>query len=394
MSARHAVTHEPVTARPRPDVRPALELGLPRGNDRHQVVAPVRAHRLAVPAAAVLLAAIAVVTRAPWPRTRKAWRDLVITGVLLQGVQFGAAYGALGFGVPAGLGALVLCLAPALVAVFSGPVLGERLGRAGWWGSGAGAGGHARRGRAPPRGGAAARRRASACSCSGWPGSRRARSTRSAPAPPWTCAPARPSSSSQAPSRCCRSPCSPSTGLPLPSTGSGWAALVWIIVVNSIAGAILLFVLLRRGTGAGASGLLYLVPAVTAVLAVPVLGQPLELATIVGLALTLAGVVLVNRAAQPRCCRQRFDLRGGQLQLQHGQQTRELLGGARARDGGRDRRRGGQPGQRDRGLGDVVGRGHLVQRGEHRAARGRRGRRGRPRRGGCRPRRRPAGTCR
>ena len=88
-------------------------------------------------------------------------------------------------------------------------------------------------------------------------------------------------------------------GLPLPSTGSGWAALVWIIVVNSIAAAILLFVLLRRGTGAGASGLLYLVPAVTAVLAVPVLGQPLELATIVGLALTLAGVVLVNRAAQP-----------------------------------------------------------------------------------------------
>ena len=57
----------------------------------------------------------------------------------------------------------------------------------------------------------------------------------------------------------------------------------------------LLFVLLRRGTGAGVSGLLYLVPPVTAVLAVPVLGQPLEPLTIVGIAVTLVGVVLVNR---------------------------------------------------------------------------------------------------
>src|SRR6478735_10888625 len=85
--------------------------------------------------AALLLVGIAVVTRAPWPRGRRAWRDLVVTGVLLQGLQFGAAYGALGLGVPAGLGALVLCLSPALVAVLSGPVLGERLGRLGWWGS-------------------------------------------------------------------------------------------------------------------------------------------------------------------------------------------------------------------------------------------------------------------
>ena len=84
--------------------------------------------------AGLLLVGIAVVTRAPWPRGRRAWRDLVVTGVLLQGVQFGATYGGVALGVPAGLAALVLCLAPALVAVASGPVLGERLGRTGWWG--------------------------------------------------------------------------------------------------------------------------------------------------------------------------------------------------------------------------------------------------------------------
>ena len=249
-------------------------------------------------AAAVLLAAIAVVTRAPWPRTRKAWRDLVITGVLLQGVQFGAAYGALGFGVPAGLGALVLGLAPALVAVFSGPVLGERLGRAGWWGSALAlvgtlvAGVH----HLVAAGGSAAGIGLLLLGLSGFAAGTlyQKRTGASMDLRTGTAVQLLAGAVTVLPVALLTE-----HGLPLPSTGSGWAALVWIIVVNSIAAAILLFVLLRRGTGAGASGLLYLVPAVTAVLAVPVLGQPLELATIVGLALTLAGVVLVNRVAQP-----------------------------------------------------------------------------------------------
>ena len=52
--------------------------------------------------------------------------------------------------------------------------------------------------------------------------------------------------------------------MPLPTTRAGFAALAWLAVANSIGGVVLLFVLLRRGTGAGVSGLLYLVPAVTA----------------------------------------------------------------------------------------------------------------------------------
>ena len=65
---------------------------------------------------------------------------------------------------------------------------------------------------------------------------------------------------------------------------------------------LLLFALLRRGTGAGVSGLLYLVPPVTALIAVPVLGQPIGARErLVGLAITLAGVVLVNlRGTAPR----------------------------------------------------------------------------------------------
>ena len=88
-------------------------------------------------------------------------------------------------------------------------------------------------------------------------------------------------------------------GLPLPGTTTGLAALAWLAAVNSVGAVTLLFVLLRRGTGAGVSGLLYLVPAVTAVLAVPTLGQPIAPETLAGLAITMVGVVLVNRDGRP-----------------------------------------------------------------------------------------------
>ena len=51
--------------------------------------------------------------------------------------------------------------------------------------------------------------------------------------------------------------------------------------VDSTAGAVVLFV--RRGTGTATSGLGYLVPRVTALPAVPVLGQSLDRLTVVGL---------------------------------------------------------------------------------------------------------------
>ncbi len=249
--------------------------------------------------AAVLLAGVAVLTRAPWPRGRRAWRDLVITGVLLQGVQFGAAYGALGFGVPAGLGALVLCLSPALVAVLAGPVLGERLGRLGWWGSGLAlvgalvAGAHHLLGAGGSPAGIALLLLGLAGFAAGTLYQKRTGASMDLRT--GTAVQLLAGAAAVLPVALLTE-----HGLPLPSTGAGVAALAWIVVMNSIAGAVLLFVLLRRGTGTGTSGLLYLVPPVTAVLAVPVLGQPLEPLTVAGLALTLVGVVLVNRAGQSR----------------------------------------------------------------------------------------------
>jgi drug/metabolite transporter (DMT)-like permease len=246
--------------------------------------------------AAALLVAVAAVTRAPWPRGFRRWRDLAITGVLMQGVQFGGVYVAIALGVPAALCALVLCLSPVLVAIAAGPVLGERIGRLGALGSAiavagavfagvpqlTGAGGPAGiafllLGLVGFAGGTLYQKKTGATMDlrTGTAVQLIAGTVMIAPLGLLV-----------------------DGGLPLPTSAVGVGALLWLVLVNSIAGSVLLFVLLRRGTGTGVSGLLYLVPAVTAVLAVPVLGQPVAPTTLAGLAITLAGVTLVQRAAR------------------------------------------------------------------------------------------------
>ena len=246
--------------------------------------------------AAGLLVAVALVTRAPWPRGFRSWRDLAITGVLMQGVQFGGVYTAISLGVPAAMCALVLCLSPVLVAVAAGPVLGERIGRLGALGSAVavagtvvagvpqlhGAGGPAGiafllLGLAGFAGGTLYQKRTGATMDLRTGTAVQLVAGTVAIAPLGLLV---------------------DGGLPLPTSAVGVGALLWLVLVNSIAGSVLLFVLLRRGTGTGVSGLLYLVPAVTAVLAVPVLGQPVAPTTLAGLAITLAGVTLVQRAAR------------------------------------------------------------------------------------------------
>jgi drug/metabolite transporter (DMT)-like permease len=246
--------------------------------------------------AAGLLAGAAVVGRAPWPRTRRAWRDLVVTGVLLQGVQFGAGYTAIALGVPAALAALVLCLSPVLVAVASRPVLGEPLGRLGALGSalagvGALVGGAEHLG----GGGSALGLGLLLIGLFGFAGGTLYQKRFVAAMDLRTGAVVQLLAGAAV---VIPLALTLEGGLPLPTTATGAAALAWLTVANSVGAALLLFVLLRQGTGAAVSGLLYLVPAVTAVLAVPVLGQPLHADTLAGLAITLAGVVLVNRDGQ------------------------------------------------------------------------------------------------
>ena len=65
--------------------------------------------------AGTLLAGLALATRAPWPRTRRAWVDATVTGVLLQGLQFTGVYLGLAYGTSAALSALVISLSVLIV---------------------------------------------------------------------------------------------------------------------------------------------------------------------------------------------------------------------------------------------------------------------------------------
>ena len=83
-------------------------------------------------AIAVLLPII-VLTGAPWPRTRRAWRDIAVVGVLLQATYLGGVWIAIALGMPAGVSALLVGTQPLATALFAFTV-GERATRLQWIG--------------------------------------------------------------------------------------------------------------------------------------------------------------------------------------------------------------------------------------------------------------------
>lgn len=84
--------------------------------------------------AAILLAALALATGAPWPRGRRAILDIAITGVLLHGLYLAAVWWAVRHGLPAGISGLIAGLQPILTALFAPLFLGERISPIRWLG--------------------------------------------------------------------------------------------------------------------------------------------------------------------------------------------------------------------------------------------------------------------
>jgi drug/metabolite transporter (DMT)-like permease len=76
------------------------------------------------------------------------------------------------------------------------------------------------------------------------------------------------------------------------------AVLAWQVLVLSIGAVLLLFTLLRRGTAAQVSSLLYLVPPVTALEAWLLFRERLTVMSIVGIVIAAFGVWLVQRPAR------------------------------------------------------------------------------------------------
>ena len=250
-------------------------------------------------AAAAVMALIAVAVGARWPLERRTLGAVAAVGVLLQAMQFTGIFLGFAYGVPAGLAALLAGSSPVAVAIVERAAFGERLRPRQWLGSAVGVAGvalamaaelggrttvagllFALLGFAGLVGGTVVQRR--------YVGDVDARSANAI---------------QLAVAAVVALPVVALTqGLRLDPGPATLAPLAWLVLGNSILAVLLYFWLLRQEKGGEATSFLYLVPSVTALAAVPTLGQPLAPGVIAGLVLALAGTVMVNargRADEP-----------------------------------------------------------------------------------------------
>ena len=77
----------------------------------------------------------------------------------------------------------------------------------------------------------------------------------------------------------------------------GWA-MGWSVLVMTLGGSSLLYLLIQRGAATSVTSLMYLVPPSTAMIAYQLFGEAITAATVVGTVLTAVGVALVARQAR------------------------------------------------------------------------------------------------
>lgn len=81
-----------------------------------------------------LMTAIALLTRAPWPKEPVQWLHIGVSGVLVHAVYLGGVFIAIKHGLPAGVTALVVGMQPLLTAFGAGWLLGEKVSGRQWTG--------------------------------------------------------------------------------------------------------------------------------------------------------------------------------------------------------------------------------------------------------------------
>ena len=81
-----------------------------------------------------LMATLALLTRAPWPKDARHWFHIGISGLLVHAVYLGGVFVAIKHGLPAGVTALVVGMQPLLTAFGAGWLLGEKVDGRQWAG--------------------------------------------------------------------------------------------------------------------------------------------------------------------------------------------------------------------------------------------------------------------
>ena len=242
-------------------------------------------------AAALVFGLLAALGNAVWPRRREALHSVVV-GLLQLALQFGGVYGGLKLGASAGVAALVIGAMPISVSAFS-LLLGERIGRRQWLGLAVGfagvwlvLGGGLVDARANVYAVLALLVGLLGISC-GTLYQKRFGSdvdlrvglfiqnlTAAFALLPIAIG---------------------LEGLHADGTSAFWLSTLWIVLVNSVGGFALLFVLIRNGAATQVAALFYLVPAVGAIMGHFTLGEVLTPIEIVGFVVAGVGVYLGTR---------------------------------------------------------------------------------------------------
>jgi len=256
---------------------------------------PFTALCLRFAAAAVIFGVLAVVGRVVWPGWREG-RHSAVVGLLQLATQFGGVYGAMRLGASASLAALVIGAMPLSVSAFS-LLLGERIGRLQGLGLAVGfsgvwlvIGGSIADARADVWSIVALLVGLLGISCGTLYQKR---------------------FGSQVDLRVglfIQNVAGAAVLLPLAIGLEGlsfdgstrfWLASSWIVLVNSVGGFALLFLLIRNGAATQVAALFYLVPAVGAIMGHFTLGEVLTRIEIIGFLVAAFGVYLGTRPVKP-----------------------------------------------------------------------------------------------
>jgi drug/metabolite transporter (DMT)-like permease len=247
--------------------------------------------------AIVVLLPIIVITRAPWPRTLAAWRDIALVGVLLQATYLGGVWMAIALGMPAGVSALLVGTQPLFTALFAFTV-GERATRLQWIGLLLGFAGIALvlSDRLTLAGVGPLALTANLVALAGITAGTLYQKKHGGAAD------LRTGSLIQfAASFVVMLP----VALALESqrvdyTAEFWGALAWSVLALSLVAITLLLVMIRRGRATEVASLMYLTPPMTALFAWIIFGERLGLLAWAGVVVTMAGVALVLKTGMKK----------------------------------------------------------------------------------------------
>lgn len=252
---------------------------------------------LRFPIAGVFMWAVALQQRAPWPDAKHAGHAM-IAGAFLHGLYLGPIYWAVAEGLPAGVAALIVGLQPLLTAFLAALMLDEKINLSHWLGLGVGLFGislvvwpkliFAHVGGITPLTASCVLFGAIAISFGTVYQKRFATGLHLATGGFWQYVGA-------------------TAVVLVGATALGdfqfdhslqaWSALAWSVLVLSIGAITLLMILIREGEVSRVSGLIFLVPAVSAVMTYLMFDEKLLFIQVIGMAVCAAAVLIVNRSA-------------------------------------------------------------------------------------------------